>query len=96
MEFLIETDRFDGEIYNILTSNATVSQIVEAIRAEVPDLRVEFVDTRIMNQLSYEVSNAKFRALGFAFEGNLPRAIRETVDLLRAVRSGSWAPSAGR
>jgi nucleoside-diphosphate-sugar epimerase len=85
--FLIETDRFDGRIYNVLTDNATVRDIVEAIRAEVPDLRVELVDSRIMNQLSYEVSCERFRALGFRFQGSLPRAIADTVSLLRGVRS---------
>src|SRR5262245_37831614 len=84
--FLIGTDRFDGRIYNVLTDNATVRDIVEAIRVEVPDLRVELVDSRIMNQLSYEVSCERFRALGFRFEGSLPRAIAETVSLLRGIR----------
>jgi len=86
LDFLIDTDRFDGRIYNVLTDNATVREIVETIRAEVPDLRVELVDSRIMNQLSYEVSCERFRSLGFRFEGSLPRAIGETVRLLRAVR----------
>jgi len=84
--FFLETDRFDGRIYNVLTDNATVRDIVEAIRAEVPDLRVELVDSRIMNQLSYEVSCERFRALGFRFEGSLPRAISDTVRLLRGLR----------
>ena len=86
LRFFIDTDRFDGGIYNVLTDNATVRDIVEAIRAEVPDLKIELVDSRIMNQLSYEVSCERFRALGFRFEGNLPKAISETVRLLRGLR----------
>ena len=56
--FIIENDLFDGRIYNVLTLNATVRDIVEAIREFVPDLEVSFVDSPIMNQLSYEVSCA--------------------------------------
>jgi UDP-N-acetyl-D-mannosaminuronate dehydrogenase len=52
----------------------------------VPDRRIEFVDARVMNQLSYEVSREKFLALGFTFQGNVSDAIRETVNLIRGVR----------
>ena len=64
----------------------TVGDIVEVIRKFVPDLRVELVDAAIMNQLSYTVSPAKFRALGFEYQGNLEQGIRSTVELLRGVR----------
>ena len=55
----IKKDLFDGEIFNVLTLNATVKEIVELIKEFVPDLKVEFVDSPIMNQLSYEVSTQK-------------------------------------
>ena len=54
MEFIIRNNLFDGEIYNVLTENATVHHVVDIIKESVPDLRVEFVDNRIMNQLSYD------------------------------------------
>lgn len=82
LAFIVERDLFDGSIYNVLTQNATVRDIVEAIRAHVPDTQVEFVDNRIMNQLSYEVSCERFRALGFTFQGSAAKAIGETVGLL--------------
>jgi hypothetical protein len=44
------------------------------------------VDARVMNQLSYEVSCEKFRALGFDFKGDLSHVIRETIELIRGVR----------
>lgn len=92
--FIIERAQFDNRIYNILTLNAAVCQIVEAIRRYVPDLQVEFVDTRIMNQLSYEVSDARFRGLGFTIAGDLDRGVRDTLTLLagaggRALPGGS-------
>ena len=85
--FVLKEDLFDGRIYNALTLNATVRQIVEAIRAQVPDLAVTFVDNRIMNQLSYEVSSARFRERGFAFAGDLERGVSETVALLRSANT---------
>lgn len=86
LRFIVEKDLFDGRIYNVLTDNATVGSIVEVIRKYVPDLRVELVDSAIMNQLSYTVSPARFRALGFEYQGDLDAGIRSTVELLRGVR----------
>ena len=81
--FIIRKDLFDGRIYNVLTHNATVRQVVDTIREFVPDLQVAFVDNKIMNQLSYEVSCERFMAKGFAFAGDLRRGIGETIGLLR-------------
>jgi UDP-glucose 4-epimerase len=81
--FVLEKDLFDGRIYNVLTLNATVRQIVDAIRVQAPDLAVTMVDSPIMNQLSYEVSPARFQNLGFAFAGDLATGIADTVALLR-------------
>jgi len=86
LRFLIEGDHFNGEVYNILTINATVREIVAEIRNIVPDLQVDLVDERVMNQLSYEVSCEKFRALGFQFNGSLSQRIAESVALLQGVR----------
>ena len=81
--FIIRKDLFDGRIYNVLTHNATVRQIVDTIREFVPELQVSFVDNKIMNQLSYEVSCERFLSEGFAFAGDLRRGIGETISLLR-------------
>ena len=81
--FIIRKDLFDGRIYNVLTHNATVRQVVDTIREFVPDLNVTFVDSKIMNQLSYEVSRERFVSTGFEFAGDLRRGIGETINLLR-------------
>jgi UDP-glucose 4-epimerase len=84
--FIVEKGLFDGEIYNVLTMNATVRQIVDAIREHVPDVQTKFVDSKIMNQLSYTVSSRKFVSRGFEFKGSLRDRIAESVGLLRGVR----------
>jgi UDP-glucose 4-epimerase len=82
---ILERGLFDDRVYNVLTLNATVRQIVDAIREEIPDLEVELVDSRIMNQLSYAVDDSRFRALGFEVRGDLRRGVAETVSLLRGL-----------
>jgi nucleoside-diphosphate-sugar epimerase len=86
LRFIIERDLFDGQTYNVLTTNATVREIVTAIEEFVLDVEVSLVDARIMNQLSYTVSCQKFRALGFKFTGDLRQRVAESVDLLRGIR----------
>ena len=85
--FIIENNIFDGRIYNVLTQNSTVRQVVDTIQEFVPNLEVEFVDNNIMNQLSYEVSCDRFKSQGFTFSGDLRRGIGETISLLRQANS---------
>jgi UDP-glucose 4-epimerase len=80
---IIDSNLFYGETYNILTLNTTVKEIVEEIKVNVPNLKIDFVSNKIMNQLSYEVSNLKFIKTGFEFNGNLNDGIKETIDLLK-------------
>ena len=89
LRFILERDLFDGRIYNVLTDNLTVGQIVDVIRKHVPDLKVELVDSKIMNQLSYTVACERFRALGFGFQGDLEREIKKSIDLIKNARSAS-------
>jgi nucleoside-diphosphate-sugar epimerase len=80
--FFIEKNLWDGRTYNVVTSNHTVRDVIYAIRPHIRRLEVTFVDTPIMNQLSYAVRNKHLDALGFTFEGNLARGIAETLALL--------------
>ena len=82
LQFLVATDLFDNRTYNVVTVNATVHEIVKAIRLEVRDLRVEYVSTPIMNQMSYAVSAARLEGAGFSAHGDLRRGIRDTIRLL--------------
>ena len=80
---IIRNNIFDGRIYNVLTNNSTVREVVDVIREFVPDLEVGFVDSKIMNQLSYEVLDNRFRSQGFTSVGSLRHGIGETISLLR-------------
>jgi nucleoside-diphosphate-sugar epimerase len=65
--------------YNVLTMNATVNDIL----SELPGSIIKYVDSPIMNQLSYEVSRKKFESLGFTFKGDIKKGIAETLRLLK-------------
>jgi UDP-glucose 4-epimerase len=88
LAFVIERSLYDGRVYNIVTTNTSVREIVETISAYRPAATVQFVDTQIMNQLSYHVSNARFKNLGFESKGDLKQGIGETISLLAQARNG--------
>ena len=81
--FFIKNNLFDGRIYNVLTHNATVREIVDCIKEFEPNLEISFVENQIMNQLSYEVSSERIQSQGFNFSGNLRSGIKSTIDLLK-------------
>lgn len=86
INLILAKNRFDGETYNVLTQNFTVEDVVSTLRKFVPALAVHYVDSPIMNQLSYEVDDSKFRKqFGFKPKGNLKYGIGEKVRQLRGI-----------
>lgn len=86
--YIIQNNIFDGEVYNVLTQNCTVSEIVDMIKEEISDININFVETKIMNQLSYDVANEKFKKLGFKYTGDLKQSIKTTINTLKGANSG--------
>jgi len=84
--YIIKNDIFTNEIYNVVTVNSTVREITDEIKKSVPDIKINFVDSKIMNQLSYTVSHEKFRKTGFKFSGNLEKGIKNTIKILKGIR----------
>lgn len=80
--FLIRNNLYDRQVYNVLSANMTVNSIITAIKTRVADVRIEFTESEIMNQLSYEVSNLRFVNLGFEFSGSVEDSIDKTIDIL--------------
>lgn len=78
-QFFMEDGRIDNRIYNIVTQNFTVNDIIEKIKKYMPDVLIQFVDSPIMNQLSYEVSNARSLASGFTYEDMIDVGIGQTM-----------------
>jgi len=87
MRFVLEKQVFDNRIYNVLTDNMTVQAILDSIKIRIPKFDVEYVETKIMNQLSYNVSDKRFTGLGFKVEGSIDRRIGDTIALLRGAAS---------
>lgn len=80
--FIANNDLFDNEIYNVVSVNSTVNEIVDIIKKYIVDAKVEYVDNKIMNQLTYTVLNEKFKKTGFKYNGRLEKGISDTIKIL--------------
>jgi nucleoside-diphosphate-sugar epimerase len=88
VQHVINESLFSGEIYNIVTNNWTVNEIIQGIeKISGRSTRINYVDVAIMNQLSYEVSSLKFQETGFSFCGDLLKDIRDTLNLLEGIKN---------
>lgn len=87
IRFLLAKEKLDGLLYNVVTVNATVQDILDVIQIYVPNIEVQLTDARIMNQLSYEVRSDRLTKEGFVFSGDLSQGIGNTVARLKSVRS---------
>ena len=87
VKLIINRDLFDGGLYNVVTVNSTVGDIVDAISEHLPNTSIEYVDSPIMNQLSYNVNSDRFKDLGFEFTGSLRQGIDNTISLFDSLRT---------
>lgn len=81
--WVLKKEIFTEPVFNVVTNVFTVREVLDVIRKYVPSIHIQFVQHKIMNQLSYKVSSHKFRETGFCFTGSLTKGIEETVSLLK-------------
>jgi len=81
-KFTIEKNFFQNDIFNVLTGNYTVNQILNKIRKFKRKINIDYVNTPIMNQLSYHVDDSKIKLQGLKTKGSLENDIKNTLKLL--------------
>ncbi|KAB8028016.1 SDR family oxidoreductase [Fluviispira multicolorata] len=81
--WIIKNELYNGYIMNVATYNHTVNEVVDAIQKNILNIQIEYVQHKIMNQLSYEVSSTRFLNTGFSFTGKLEIGILDTISLLK-------------
>ena len=86
IRFVCDEDIFDGQIYNAVSDNLTIERLVKVIESVLGrKVKITFVDSPIMNQLSYAVSTQKIRDKGFKFVVPLENEIMGTMGALRGI-----------
>lgn len=76
-----------GEIYNVVTGNFEMREIINTIKQFSPDLKITITKSPILNQKPYHVSNQKIIGLGFEFYDSLLDNVRETINLFKSIKN---------
>ena len=84
-KFCIEKNFFHNDIFNILSGNFTVNQILTKIKKYRKSIKIKLVDSPIMNQLSYHVSQNKINKFGLILNHDIEKDIKDTIKLLRNI-----------
>lgn len=79
--FSIFNQKIKNETLDVVTINLKVIDIIKEIE-KLKKINKSFVNTKILNQLSYEVHSDRLISLKFKFNGNLFSSIKKTINKL--------------
>jgi len=85
VHFFLNNENY-GQTFNVLTDNFILSDIIDCIKS-ITDVKLNLVDTPLLNQQSYKVSMNKLNSLGFIPQDNLKTMIESTIGKLQCVKS---------
>ena len=85
-KFCIDNNFFKNDIYNALSGNFTVNQILKKIKKTKKKIKISFVKSAIMNQLSYHVDDTKLKNEGLKLNSNLEKDIKDTLNLFNYLK----------
>ena len=78
-KFIILKKFFPCEIFNVLSENKTVGQILKIIRENNFNPKIKFVKSRILNQDTYKISKFKIENAGLKLNSKIADDIRVTL-----------------
>ncbi|MBN1200590.1 MAG: NAD-dependent epimerase/dehydratase family protein [Anaerolineae bacterium] len=78
-----ETEMVDG-VYNVVGENASVLDVVAALRAQRPDLEVRYTEQDVLTHLSYSIDGSRLNGLGWYPRVSLEAGLAELLDRMQA------------
>lgn len=85
-KFCIDENFFENDIYNVVSNNFTVNQIINKIKKLKKNIKISYVNSAIMNQLSYHVDKKKLSNRGLFLNSNLDRDVADTLNLFKNIK----------
>ena len=82
IKFCIDKNFYKNDIFNVLTDNYTVKQLIKKIKKIKPKIKIKLVNSKIMNQLSYHVDKSKITSYGIKLNSNIDSDIKNTLNLI--------------
>ena len=81
VEFIFLKKKIFG-IFDVVSENHSVIDIVKMIKIYRKNLKLKFVNTKILNQKSYIVIPDGIKKMGFKFTGKVKDEIKKTISIL--------------
>jgi nucleoside-diphosphate-sugar epimerase len=86
-KFCLEKNFFKNDIFNALSGNFTVNQILNKIKKFKKKINIVYVNSPIMNQLSYHVDDQKIKNKGLMLKSNIEVDIKDTLSLFKYLKN---------
>ncbi len=81
--FLIKKNFFPCDIFNVLSENKTILEILNIIKKNKLKPKINYVKSRILNQDSYKISNEKIKKVGINLNAKISKDIATTIKKIR-------------
>ena len=83
IKFILSKNFFPSEIFNILSENKTVKQILDIIKKNNHKIKIKYIDSKILNQFAYKTSKEKIEKFDIKLNSKISNDIKETLIKLK-------------
>ena len=81
--FFINKNEFNNEVYNVITANYTVKNVLDFIKKNNYKIKIKITKSPILNQFSFKVSRKKLDETGLALGSSIEGDVKYTLKLLK-------------
>ena len=87
IKFTLEKNFFNNEIFNIISEHLTVKQIINLLKKYGKKIKVHNVQSQLINQFSYKISNDKFSKRAFILKSLIKDDIKSTLKIFNGLNT---------
>ena len=87
IKYTLEKNFFSNEIFNIISEHLTVKEIITLLKKYGKNIRVKHVQSQLINQFSYKISNDKFSKKAFALKSLIRDDIKSTLKIFNGINT---------
>lgn len=92
LRYVATKEKTMGQVLNAVGDNAAVLDLVDAVRASRPGIRVRYTEQDVLTHFSFDVDSGKLRSLGWEPQHDLEAGLGEVIDRFQHITS---VPMAG-
>ena len=82
IKHIFRYDMYDNNTYNILSENKTVKEIIELLKKNKLNVKINYINSKLFNQFSYITSKAKIEKTGLKLNSKISTDIKDILKKL--------------